>query len=76
MSRALSDLCLLTSVLCLTAGCVQEHAHVAAPSSAATQGSITSARASNQEAQRYNDVARSDAERIDAKASVIKKYWR
>jgi len=63
-------------VLLTFTSCVQKHAHVAAPSTAATQGSITSARASNQDAQRYNDVSRTDVERIDAKADVIKKYWK
>ncbi len=61
--------------LMLMTGCVQKHAHVAAPQTAAVQGSINKARESNAAAQRYNDVAGTDAQRIDAKADVIRKYW-
>jgi hypothetical protein len=45
------------------------------PAGAQLQSSIGSASTSNQAAQRYNDVARTKAERIDAKAGVVIKYW-
>lgn len=59
----------------LFTACAQSHKHVAPPSNAAVQGGITRAQQSNQNAQRYNDLARGTLERIDAKAEVIRKYW-
>ena len=63
------------TIAVLLCACAQHHAHVSAPSTAAVQGGIDSAQASNSQAQRYNDVARGISGRIDAKAAVIRKYW-
>jgi hypothetical protein len=84
MIRRFIYYCLLpfTAYCCLLLmACVQKHAHVTAPSTAATQGSIDKAktqiigaRASIKEAQRYNDISAEDARRIDAKADVLLHY--
>jgi len=49
----------------------------AVPSTAGVelQSSIDSASTANQTAQRYNDSARTKAQRIDDKTIVIQKYW-
>jgi hypothetical protein len=47
-------------------GCAQPP--LVAPSTAAVRGQI-------ERAQRFNDLARDRAGRIDAKAGVIDKYW-
>jgi flavin-dependent dehydrogenase len=64
----------------LLTGCAAHS--VTAPSTAGVQGAVnsangnvTAAAAANKNAQRYNDLARTGASRIDAKAGVIEKYW-
>lgn len=59
----------------ILAGCSSTPKKFSAPSTSAAQGSVNQASRSNTDAQRYNDVAASDARLIDAKAAVIKKYW-
>ena len=56
-------------------GCASTPKHVIAPSTVASNRAIAGARQSNQNAQRFNDVSRTDAERIEAKAMVVRKYW-
>ena len=56
-------------------GCAVTPKHVVAPSTSGSNRAISGARQSNQNAQRYNDVARSQAELIEAKGNVVKKYW-
>lgn len=65
----------LLSTSAFLPACAQPHAHVAAPSTAAVQGGIDNAQTSNQQAQRYNDVARGISGRIEAKTQVIIKNW-
>lgn len=77
MIRSLSILC----VSLLFGACVQTHKHVAAPSTAAVQGSISKAksnivdaRAAIKDAQRFNDISAEDARLIDSKAAVLLRY--
>lgn len=65
----------ITVAAVLFCGCVQKHAHILPPSTAAVSGNIDNARSLNSQGQHYNDVARGISGRIDAKASVIQKYW-
>lgn len=66
----------------LMGGCVSAHKHVAPPSTAAVQSGINKgkqgaidARLATKEAQRLNDINATDAQLIDAKATIIKRYW-
>lgn len=49
--------------------------HVVAPSTAGSNQAIGRAQGSNANAQRYNDINRTTAQRIEAKGNVVKKYW-
>jgi len=59
----------------LIQGCASTPQHVIAPSTAGSNQAIAGARQSNRNAQRYNDLNRTTAERIEAKAIVVRKYW-
>lgn len=59
----------------LIQGCASTSQHVIAPSTAGSNQAIAGARESNRNAQRYNDLNRTTAERIEAKGNVVKKYW-
>jgi hypothetical protein len=57
----------------LLSGCAQR---VSGPSAAAVQASVTAANRYNDVAVISNARARTKAERIEAKAAVIDKYWK
>lgn len=61
-------------ILLLLTGCATTQ-RVAGPSTSGVEARITSAQKSNTEAQKYNDLARGTSQRIEAKASVLEKYW-
>jgi len=49
---------------------------VAGPSTSGVEAKISQAQASNTEAQRYNDLARTASQRIEDKVIVIDRYWK
>ncbi len=60
----------------VSGGCASSSSkHVIAPSTVGSNRAIAGARQSNQNAQKFNDLSRTDAERIEAKAAVVRKYW-
>lgn len=65
----------VVGVALVTGGCASTSKHVVAPSTAGSNKAISGARNSNHQAQRYNDVARNQAQLIEAKGNVVKKYW-
>jgi hypothetical protein len=56
-------------------GCAGTSKHIVAPSTVGSNKAIAGASESNRNAQRQNDIARGTAERIEAKAAVVRKYW-
>ena len=64
-----------TGAALMLGGCAGTTKHVVAPSTAASNRAISGASESNRNAQRYNDINRTTAERIEAKGNVVKKYW-
>lgn len=60
-------------VLLSLCGCQQKK--LVAPSTSKVAAHVGTAQRANEQAQRYNDVNMTTAQRIDAKAEVIQRYW-
>lgn len=68
-NKLLAGICAITLTSCA--------AHkVPTPSTVGVQSSVSNAKRSNQEAQRYNDINANDAQKIEAKTIVLQKYWK
>lgn len=74
--------CLAIAVVTLLSGCINAPYEQPPSTSKAQQsvntarGNVDSAMADNQSASGHNRKARTNAELIDNKASVIEKYWK